>query len=220
MRVLTNELQTTSKNVITSTDTETTKEPTMKVLMVGATGKYASLVVPELKQRGVTVRALVRNESKADAARQQGADEVAIGNLDDPNSLRAAAAGVDGVLHLFDTSLQGLSEAEAKRRLGKAGLNEIPREKPIAWCVQLLKTVTKPLSLLLIALATISLLMGSLTATVMGVGMYLPFSPIAVSLGLVPLPAVYFLWLALILTCYCVLTQFVKTWFIKKYGYT
>jgi uncharacterized protein YbjT (DUF2867 family) len=28
----------------------------MKVLMVGATGKYASLVVPELKQRGVTVR--------------------------------------------------------------------------------------------------------------------------------------------------------------------
>lgn len=72
----------------------------MKVLMVGATGKYASLVVPELKQRGVTVRALVRNESKADAARQQGADEVAIGNLDDPNSLRAAAAGVDGVFHI------------------------------------------------------------------------------------------------------------------------
>ena len=24
----------------------------------------------------------------------------------------------------------------------------------------------------------------------------------------------------LINTCYCVLTQFVKTWFIKKYGYT
>jgi P-type Mg2+ transporter len=65
-----------------------------------------------------------------------------------------------------------------------------------------------------------SLPMLLITATVMGVGMYLPFSPIAASLGFVPLPAVYFLWLALILTCYCVLTQFVKTWFVKKYGYT
>ena len=65
-----------------------------------------------------------------------------------------------------------------------------------------------------------SLPMLLITATVMCVGMYLPFSPIASSLGFVPLPAVYFLWLAGILTCYCVLTQFVKTWFIKKYGYT
>ena len=54
---------------------------------------------------------------------------------------------------------------------------------------------------------------------IMAVGIYLPFSPIASSLGFMSLPAVYFLWLACLLTCYCVLTQFVKTWFIKKYGY-
>ena len=72
----------------------------MKVLMVGATGKYASLVVPELKQRGVTVRALVRNKDKIDAARQQGADETAIGDLSNMESLRAAASGVDGVFHI------------------------------------------------------------------------------------------------------------------------
>ena len=65
-----------------------------------------------------------------------------------------------------------------------------------------------------------SLPMLMITATVMAIGMYLPFSPIASSLGFVPLPAIYFVWLAAILTCYCVLTQFVKTWFIKKYGYT
>jgi P-type Mg2+ transporter len=65
-----------------------------------------------------------------------------------------------------------------------------------------------------------SLPMLLITSTVMCIGMYLPFSPIGSSLGFVPLPAVYFLWLAAILTCYCVLTQFVKTWFIKKYGYT
>ena len=59
-----------------------------------------------------------------------------------------------------------------------------------------------------------------ITATVMGIAMYLPFSAIATSIGFVPLPAVYFVWLAFILTCYCLLTQFIKTWFIKKYGYS
>jgi uncharacterized protein YbjT (DUF2867 family) len=72
----------------------------MKVLMVGATGKYASLVVPELKQRGVTVRALVREESKSDVARQQGAEEIAIADLNNSASLRAAASHVDSVFHI------------------------------------------------------------------------------------------------------------------------
>jgi Mg2+-importing ATPase len=58
-----------------------------------------------------------------------------------------------------------------------------------------------------------------ITLTIMAVAIYLPFSPIASSLGFVPLPASYFLWLALILTSYCVLTQLVKTWFVRKYGY-
>jgi Mg2+-importing ATPase len=65
-----------------------------------------------------------------------------------------------------------------------------------------------------------SLPMLMITATIMGIGLYLPFSPLASSLGFIPLPAVYFVWLAFILTSYCVLTQFVKTWFIKKYGYS
>ncbi|MBW4474502.1 MAG: NmrA family NAD(P)-binding protein [Stenomitos rutilans HA7619-LM2] len=72
----------------------------MKTLVVGATGNHAHFVVPELKQRGATVRALVRDESKIDAAKQQGADETAIGDLSDPASLHAAANGVDGVFHI------------------------------------------------------------------------------------------------------------------------
>lgn len=72
----------------------------MKVLMVGATGQYASPVLPELKQRGVIVRALVRDERKSDAARQQGAEETAIADLNDSDSLRAAATDVDGVFHI------------------------------------------------------------------------------------------------------------------------
>ena len=58
-----------------------------------------------------------------------------------------------------------------------------------------------------------------ITLTIMAIALYLPFSPIAPVLGFVPLPTKYFLWLALILSSYCILTQLVKTWFVKKYGY-
>ncbi len=72
----------------------------MKVLMVGATGVYAHFLVPELKKRGAAVRALVRSADKAEAARAQGADEIAVGDLNDEQSLRRAADGVDGVFHI------------------------------------------------------------------------------------------------------------------------
>ena len=86
-------------------------------------------------------------------------------SVDSSNALiDIAQKDVDGVLQLFDTSLEGLTETEAKRRLAKSGLNEIPREKPSKWYVQLLRTMTNPLSLLLITLGVISLLTGSPTA--------------------------------------------------------
>jgi uncharacterized protein YbjT (DUF2867 family) len=99
------------------------KDGTMKVLMIGATGEYAGLVVPELKQRGAMIRALVRDESKSEAARQQGADETVIGDLHDPNSLRAAAGGVDAVFHINpafapDESDLGVTMVEAARAAG------------------------------------------------------------------------------------------------------
>ncbi len=72
----------------------------MKVLMVGATGTFASQVIPQLKQRGVTIRALVRSKDKIDVARQQGADEAVVGDLNDADSLRVAASGMEGVFHL------------------------------------------------------------------------------------------------------------------------
>lgn len=95
----------------------------MKVLMVGATGKYASFVVPELKQRGVTVRALVRSKDKADAAQQRGVDEAAIADLRDPESLRAAARGVNGVFHINpalapDEAKMGVAMVEAASSVG------------------------------------------------------------------------------------------------------
>jgi uncharacterized protein YbjT (DUF2867 family) len=95
----------------------------MKALVVGATGKYANHVVPELKQRGTTIRALVRDKDKIDAARQQGADEAMIADLHDPDSLRAAASGMDGVFHInpafaADEAELGMAMVEAASSAG------------------------------------------------------------------------------------------------------
>jgi uncharacterized protein YbjT (DUF2867 family) len=73
----------------------------MKVLTIGATGRFAGLVVPELKKRDITVYALVQDNRKAEKAIQNGADKTVIGNLDDKESLQKAAIGMDGVFHIL-----------------------------------------------------------------------------------------------------------------------
>jgi Mg2+-importing ATPase len=57
-----------------------------------------------------------------------------------------------------------------------------------------------------------------LTLTIMAVGIYLPFSPLGASIGLVPLPLSFFPWLVATLLAYCVLTQLVKGWYVRKFG--
>ncbi|WP_328301383.1 magnesium-translocating P-type ATPase [Streptomyces sp. NBC_00435] len=49
-------------------------------------------------------------------------------------------------------------------------------------------------------------------------GLFLPFSPLAASLGFVPLPVSYFPWLIGVLLAYCTLTQLLKTVYIRKFG--
>lgn len=71
-----------------------------KVLAVGAAGKFAGLVVPELVKRGATVRGLTDDPQHADAVRKNGAAEVAVGDLRDVGSLRAALEGVDRVFYI------------------------------------------------------------------------------------------------------------------------
>jgi uncharacterized protein YbjT (DUF2867 family) len=82
----------------------------MRVLMVGATGRHAHWVLRELTQRGVSVRALVRTRERADVARQNGATEVAFGDLTEPASLRDALAGMDGVFHIGPAHTAGEAE--------------------------------------------------------------------------------------------------------------
>lgn len=92
----------------------------MQVLVVGAAGNFAGLVVPELKKRGVKIRALVRSEAQAARARERGADETTLGDLEDPGSLCTAADGVDGVFHMGpafapNESDMGIAMVEAAR---------------------------------------------------------------------------------------------------------
>lgn len=58
----------------------------------------------------------------------------------------------------------------------------------------------------------------ALTSLIIVIGIFIPFSPFAASLKMQPLPIAYFPWLIGILAGYCVLTQFIKTLYIKKFN--
>ncbi len=53
---------------------------------------------------------------------------------------------------------------------------------------------------------------------IISVGIVIPFLPLAKSLGFVQPPIPYFLILVLIVGCYLVSVQWVKAWFVKKFG--
>jgi uncharacterized protein YbjT (DUF2867 family) len=95
----------------------------VRVLMIGATGRFAGLVVPELTKRGIWVRALVRSRQAEKIARDRGADETVLGDLEDPRGLISAAVGADGVFyigpafHYREASL-GVTMVEASRAAG------------------------------------------------------------------------------------------------------
>ena len=54
---------------------------------------------------------------------------------------------------------------------------------------------------------------------IVGLGILIPFSPLARAFGFVPPPPAYFIALLVIVVSYLFLVQIVKKWFIKKFGY-
>ena len=63
--------------------------------------------------------------------------------------------------------------------------------------------------------ASLPLILTSLI--IVAIGAWLPSSSLATALGFVPLPPLYWLLLAAMLMFYIILTQLIKTWFIRKY---
>jgi Mg2+-importing ATPase len=64
--------------------------------------------------------------------------------------------------------------------------------------------------------ASLPLMLTSLAILLFGA--FLPYSPLATTLGLTPLPLGYWGILLLILLCYAALTQVVKNWFNRRYA--
>ena len=96
---------------------------TPTVLAVGAAGPSAGLVVPELAERDAKVRGLVRDPKQADAVRERGASEVAVGDLTDRTSIDAALRGVDAVFYIApafmpDEAEVGKGVVDAAKRAG------------------------------------------------------------------------------------------------------
>jgi nucleoside-diphosphate-sugar epimerase len=97
----------------------------MQIFVTGASGWIGTAVVPELIGAGHKVLGLARSDSSAAAIAAMGA-EVLRGSLDDLDTLRAGAAGSDGVIHLafihdfahFEASVQ--ADARAIEAMGAA----------------------------------------------------------------------------------------------------
>jgi uncharacterized protein YbjT (DUF2867 family) len=97
------------------------------VLSIGADGRFAGLVVPELIRRGARVRGLVHRPVNTDRVKTAGVEEVVVGELRDPKSIAAALTGVDCVFYIAPRFAR--DEAEIGMRLVeeavKAGVRRI-----------------------------------------------------------------------------------------------
>lgn len=95
----------------------------MTILVIGAAGNIAGLVVPALVDRGAAVKGFVRKPEQVPLAKQRGASDVAVGDLSDSASLDTALKGVEGVFHIgpvfAPTEVQmGKNMVDAARRAG------------------------------------------------------------------------------------------------------
>ena len=71
-----------------------------KILVFGATGHFAGLVLPELAQRNAEFRAFVRRSDDVPLARSNGALEVALGDLTNADSICQALKGITSVFYI------------------------------------------------------------------------------------------------------------------------
>ena len=80
--------------------------------------------------------------------------------------IEIAKMSIKDCLAKYESSLQGLTSSQARRRQFKYGKNEVVHEKHLFWPIVLLTNLKDPLSILLIVLATISFLAKDIKATV------------------------------------------------------
>src|SRR5690348_4392492 len=74
------------------------------ILVVGATGQLGTAIVRQLIERGLPVRALVRERSNYAGIKDSGAD-IAFGDLRDRTSFEAACNDVDTIIATANTAI-------------------------------------------------------------------------------------------------------------------
>jgi dihydroflavonol-4-reductase len=92
----------------------------MRVLVTGATGKVGNAVVRRLAERGDEVVALVRDEGRARDVLPPEV-ELARGDVDNPASIREAAAGAQGVFNCMGIYEQWLPDKQTFERVNAIG---------------------------------------------------------------------------------------------------
>ena len=75
------------------------------ILVVGASGHFAGLILPELARRGAHIRAMIHHADDEPAVRQAGAQDVVVGDLTDPASVAAMLRGVHRVFYIAPVAL-------------------------------------------------------------------------------------------------------------------
>ncbi|MGO4569583.1 SDR family oxidoreductase [Rhizobium sp. 2YAF20] len=100
----------------------------LKTLVIGATGSVGRLVVTEALTRGHSVRALIRNTSRAT---RLPAVEVVVGDVTKPETLAPALEGVDAVVLTVNADGQGRQAAEAVYYRGVRDLIAAIGRRPI-----------------------------------------------------------------------------------------
>ncbi len=93
------------------------------ILVTGATGNVASLLIPALRQAGEGVRALIHDDSKAQPLVDLGVD-VVVGDMEKPETLDKAVAGADKIYLITSNGPTGAQQArnviEAATRAGRS----------------------------------------------------------------------------------------------------
>src|SRR5215204_223760 len=84
---------------------------TKKILLTGSTGNVGGAVLNHLTTTDVDLRVLTRTESKAQALRDRGVEDVVVGDFLNPETLGAALEGVSTVFLLTPISPEQVPQA-------------------------------------------------------------------------------------------------------------
>jgi len=104
-----------------------------KILIIGATGNVGGVVITNLVATGANIRALVRDEAKAQSLKDTGV-EVVTGDLDNPETLDGAFSGVDKVFLLTavgpNEATQAINAIGAAKRVDSPHIVRLSAGKP------------------------------------------------------------------------------------------